>query len=53
MSNYVNATIFCKETILMGNITAHAFANLSLKSSRMFFCPSLWVTFFFHGYCFF
>ena len=32
----INGTIVCQETIHTGNITAHAFANLGLKSSRIF-----------------
>ena len=32
-----NAIVVCKETIHTGNITAHAFTNLSLKYSRFFF----------------
>ena len=36
LSNYLNAIVACKETIHTGDITVHAFANLSLKSSGIF-----------------
>ena len=39
-----NAIAVHKETIHTGNITAHTFTNLSIKSSNIF-CLSLWVGF--------